>query len=339
MPDPRARVMELIFGRWRSQVLYAGVKLGVFDALREGPRKAAELADELGLDRAFAFRLFRALGSLGLLDQGPDRTFSLTEAGELLCEDHPRSLRGVTLLEEGPEHYAIWRHLPDIVRDGGDDGFLREFGHSAFEHAEEDPGYADVFDDAMSSYSAMQTAWALEVFEDVDLADASHICDVGGGRGHLIASLLASYPDLRGTVLERPPVIADGSRLWAGRMGVDDRCEFVAGDMFEEVPEADVYVMKMILHDWDDDECVRILDNCQQAARDDARLYAFEHIVPDPERAHFSKLFDIHMMVWGTGRERTADEYGALFERSGWEYAGTRFPEARLMGAVEGFAG
>src|SRR5688500_18049762 len=115
MSDSQEKVFDLIFGRWRSQILYAGVKLGIFEALRTGLKTATEVAHELGLDQALAYRLLRALGSLELLREGKDRTFSLTEAGELLRSDHHQTLRGVTLLEEGPEHYALWKHLPAMV--------------------------------------------------------------------------------------------------------------------------------------------------------------------------------------------------------------------------------
>ncbi|GIW70486.1 MAG: methyltransferase [Planctomycetota bacterium] len=336
MPDPQSRVLDLIFGRWRSQILHAGVRLGIFDALREGPRTAAAIAAELGLDPSLAYRLLRALGSLELLHEDQARSFSLTETGELLRRDHPQTLRGVTLLEEGPEHYALWKHLPAMVRDGKQNAFIREFGRMAFDHAAQEPGYAEVFHDAMSSYCSAQTAWVLEALQGYDFSSIAHICDVGGGHGHLLSSLLARHPHLRGTVLELPQVIEDQELLWANRLGVGDRCTYLAGDMFAAVPPADAYMMKMILHDWNDEECVRILGNIARAAARGARLFVIEHLVPGPETPHFAKLFDIHMMCWGTGRERTVEEYRALLERAGWKYVRTWFPRSQMMGAVEG---
>ena len=127
------KVLDLIFGRWRSQILSAGVKLGIFDALRIGPKPAALIADELNLDSALTYRLLRALGALELLREDNDRTFSLSETGELLRSDHPQTLHGVMLLGEGPEHYALWKHLPAMVRDGKQNAFGREFGRMAFD--------------------------------------------------------------------------------------------------------------------------------------------------------------------------------------------------------------
>jgi hypothetical protein len=174
------KVLDLIFGRWRSQILYTGVKLGIFDALRSGPKTAALVADELSLDPALTYRLLRALGALELLREDKDRTFSLSETGELLRSDHSQTLRGVTLLEEGPEHYALWKHLPAMVRDGKQNAFMREFGRMAFDHAVKDAGYAEVFDNAMSSYSSAQAEWVLEALELYDFGKLTRFCDVGG---------------------------------------------------------------------------------------------------------------------------------------------------------------
>jgi O-methyltransferase domain/Dimerisation domain len=336
MSDSQEKVFDLIFGRWRSQILYAGVKLGIFDALRAGPKTATLTAHELGLDSTLAYRLMRALGSLELLREGEDRTFSLTEAGELLRSDHPQTLRGITLLEEGPEHYALWKHLPAMVQDGKQNAFMREFGRMAFNHAVQDAGYAQVFDNAMSSYSSAQAEWVLNALRTYDFSKIMHLCDVGGGHGYMLSRLLAQYPRLKGTVLERAEVIADTARLWASKLGVGDRCQYMAGDMFKAAPAADAYMMKLILHDWNDSECIQILENQRKAATPGGRVFIVEHVIPDPGTPHFAKLFDIHMMCWGTGRERTQEEYAALLDKAGWKYVATWFPPSRAMGVVEG---
>lgn len=336
MSDPQARVLDMIFGRWRSQILYAGVRLGIFDALADGSKAAAAIAEQVGLDPSLSYRLLRALGSLELVQEDGRRRFSLTDAGDLLRKDHPQTLRGVTLLEEGPEHYALWKHLPAMIRDGKQNAFIREFGRMAFEHAAHDPRYAEVFNDAMSSYSSTQTAWVLEALDAYDFSSMTHICDIGGGHGHMLCSFLAKYPHLRGTVLELPSVIENKALLWADKLNVSDRCTYAAGDMFAAVPAADAYMMKMIIHDWNDEECVRILSNISEAASPGGRVFIVEHVIPGSATPHFAKLFDIHMICWGTGRERTVEEYVALLERAGWKYVHTWFPRSRMMGAVEG---
>lgn len=311
------------------------VRLGAFDALSAGPRSAADLAAELSLDTRLAYRLFRALGSLGLLTENNTRQFSLTPSGEFLRPDHPQTLRGITLLEEGPEHYAVWKHLCAMIREGKQDAFIPEFGHPVFVHAVEDRHYSTVFNDVMSSYSAGETAMVLEALAEHGLAGISHVCDVGGGHGHLLCSLLARDPGLRGTVYELESVILEKDLLWASRMNVGDRCTYVAGDMFKEVPGADAYLLKHILHDWNDAECVQVLSNMCEAASPRARAFVAEFVVPGPETSHFAKLFDIHMMCATSGAERTEEEYGKLLERAGWQYVRTWYPASRLMGVVE----
>ena len=133
------KVTDIIFGRWRSQILYAGVKLGVFDIVSSKPMSQVEISKELALDPALLYRLLRALASIGLLREDHDRRFSITSLGKLLRSDNPQTLRGVILLEEGPEHYAIWKHLTAMIRDGKQDGFVREFGQRIFEYTTEHP--------------------------------------------------------------------------------------------------------------------------------------------------------------------------------------------------------
>ena len=335
MTDPRQHVTDLIFGRWRSQILHAGVKLGVFDTLIEGARSASHIAQQLSLDPARAYRLCRGLACIGVLDEGQDRTFSLTAAGEFLRADHPQTLRGVTLLEEGPEHYRIWSHLCDIVRDGGQDGFVREFGHPIFTHVAEEPGYAAVFNEAMTSFSGGETQMVMEALADCDFKDVSQICDVAGGHGHLLCHLLRWKPGTRGTVYDLPVTFEQKDRLWADKMGMSNRCEYVPGDIFKSVPKADVYFMKHILHDWSDEECVQILKNIHAASGPNGRVFVAEYVVPGPGTSHFAKLFDIHMMCGSTGRERTEEEYADLFDKSGWKYVKTWYPASKLMGVVE----
>lgn len=336
MPDPAGMVIDLIFGRWRSQILYTGVKLGVFDALAGGPRSVASVASELDLDSGMLYRLLRALGSLEVLREDNSLSFSLTPMGELLQSGHPHTLRGMTLLEEGPEHYALWKHLPDMVKDGKQNGFIREFGNMAFNHAAQNAAYGEVFNEAMSSYSSADNAWVLEALENYDFSRISHLCDVGGGQGHTLCSLLVKHPHLEGTVLELPSVIASQELLWHQKMGVGDRCTYVPGDMFREVPPADAYMMKRIIHDWDDQECVQILSNMHRAAPQNGKVFIMEAVVPGPDTPHFSKLFDIHMICWGTGRERTTEEYAELLERAGWNYLQAWYPSSRMLGVVEG---
>jgi hypothetical protein len=327
---------DIIFGRWKSQIVYTGVKLGIFDFVDpKVPKSAAEIAQALGLDPVLSYRLLRALGSIGLLKEDRDHQFCTTLKGELLRTDHPQTLRGVVLLEEGPEHYAIWKHLGAMINDGRQDGFMREFGLRIFDYAAQNTDYAKVFNQAMSSYSATHTKLVLEAFEDYDFSTIHHLCDIGGGQGHLLCNILLKYPHITGTVLELEDTIKNKESLWASKMGVENRCSYIAGDMFSSVPRADAYLMKMILHDWNDEECVKILSNIQRAASVGARIFIVEHVIPEPGTPHFAKLFDIHMLCALTGKERTEEEYSELLRRADLEYIKTRYPLSRNIGIIE----
>jgi len=338
MSEVKSEIFNLIYGRWRSQILYAGAELGVFDHLASNSSKQAQdLATELHVDASLLYRLMRALASLGLLVENDTRGFANSETGELFRSDHPQSMRYRVLVAEGPEHYAIWKHLPDIIRDGRQNGFVREFGAPAFEYAKTNERYRRAFDRGMTGHSIAQSNLVLEALRDYDFSSLRTICDIGGGHGHLICALLNAYPHLSGFVLDLPEVFNDPGHLWARKLGMEDRCTYVGGDMFKKVPPADAYSIKMILHDWNDEECIEILAKLRDTVTSRiGRIFIIEHVVPGPNEPHFAKLFDIHMMCWGTGRERTEGEYAGLMEAAGWKYCRAWYPRDRTIGIVEG---
>jgi hypothetical protein len=213
-------VTDIIFlSKWSSQALCAGAELGVFDYLsRDGSRSASDVARETGLDPTLLCRLMRALASLGLLVETLGRRFSLTERGAVLRTDAPGSLRYMAMLEGGPEHWAIWKYVPAMVRDGRQNAFMHEYGEMAFAHAQANPdGYGAVFGRAMSGFSAIQSAWALEALRDYDFSPVATWCDVAGGHGHMMCSFLAAYPHLSGTVLDLPEVLAEKGPVVGGQ--------------------------------------------------------------------------------------------------------------------------
>jgi hypothetical protein len=316
-------VLDLIYGRWRSQILYAGAAFGIFDHLsRDNAKQATAVAAELHVDAALLYRLMRALASLGLLIEDDSRDFATSELGELFRSDHPRSLRYRVLCTEAPEHYAIWKHLPDIIRDGKQDGFVREFGAPGFEYARVNVRYRRAFDRAMTSHSVTHSQLVLEALQDYDFSSIRTICDIGGGHGHLMCSFLKAHPHLSGMILDLPEAFNDRCQLWATKLGLEDRCTYVGGDIFKEVPAADAYSLKMILHDWSDQECIEILVNLSRAVSCGGRVLIVEQVVPGPGQPHFAKLCDIQMMCGTTGRERTEDEYVGLLEAAGWKHTG-----------------
>lgn len=235
---------------WSGQLLYAAVQLGVVDRLAaDAPVAASTVAADLDLHADNCYRLLRALSHFDVLAEDHDRRFTLTPVGALFRADHPDSVRHALLVDRSPEWIRPMLHLEEVVREGGSDGFEREFGAGFFEYLEANPGFAEVFNDHMTERSRRESALVLDALVEDDLTRFDHVCDVGGGHGHLLASLLDAHPHLEGTVLERPGVVAEDDRLWAPKLGVADRCTYEAGDMFEAVPAADAYLMKFILHD------------------------------------------------------------------------------------------
>jgi hypothetical protein len=182
----------------------------------------------------------------------------------------------MAMLEGGPEHWAIWKHVPAMIRDGRQNAFLREYGEIAFDHARANPdGYGAIFGRAMSGYSAIQSACVLEALSDYDFSSVGTWCDGGRGHGHMMCAFLIAYPHLSGTVLDLPKVIAEKDELWARRLAVEERCQYMAADMFKEVHnDADAYSLKMILHDWNDSEC----RYCKRSAAARNRAPAFSSL-------------------------------------------------------------
>ena len=279
--------------------------------------------------------MLRAQAAIGLLEEDGSRGFVLTDKGEFLRSDHPQSLKPLAQLEEGPQHYALWKHLPAMIRDGKQNAFIREFGRMAFDHAREDQDYAKRFKQAMTSYSAVQSSLVLEALCGYDFSRIRAFCDIAGGYGHLMCALLLANPGLHGIVLDLPEVIEDVNELWATKLALQQRCQYVSGDMFEAVPRADAYSLKMILHDWNDAECVEICPTSGTGYRTGTGLHCRAHRA-QPGVPHFSKLFDIHMMCWGTGQERTEAEYVRLLGEAGWKPSGSYYPANRQMGVITG---
>lgn len=177
MSDPIETLLDHLTGHWGGQTIYAGVKLGVIETLADQSRSAKAVAETLDLDPENTYRLLRALGSLGVVEERPDGIFELSEMGEMLTQDHPQSLRSFFLLEEEFE-FPAWTHLPELIRSGKKSGFKEEYGHSPYEHVNVDPVYAEVFDQAMTTASKLETAAVLEVLGSDAFAGISHLCDV-----------------------------------------------------------------------------------------------------------------------------------------------------------------
>jgi O-methyltransferase domain len=312
-----ARVLEGSFGLIETKALGAAADLGVADALRAGPLANGLLAERVGADADALGRLLRLLTSLGYFTDvggtgsGPWKNNSTSE---LLRADHRDSMRDWVLFLGSDWMGTIWNELPAAVRTGGS-GTEVAFGLEYFDLMRERPETGELFDAAMAAASRFTAPFVCAGYE---FGTFQRICDVGGGTGTLLASILTAFPRLHGVVFDLPAVVAGAPAVLTERK-VADRVEVVGGDFFEEVPKGcDLYLLQSIIHDWDDESAVRILRRVREAMPAEARVLLLEAVVPAGPVQHPTKYADLLMLVLtGRGRERTEVKYRALAEQAG----------------------
>jgi hypothetical protein len=313
--SPAAHLRRLVNGYQLSQALSVAATLGVADLLADGPRTSDELADATDSHPDALYRLLRALAGAGVLHEADGGRFSLTELGESLRADAPESVRGWAAFVGRPYYRAAWSELLHTVRTG-ENAFRHVHGVDPWTYRAERPDDSTLFDRAMESSTRGSIAAVLEAY---DFGRFGTVVDVGGGNGTLLAALLEAYPAMRGVVFDQPHVVDAAAALLRER-GLADRCSIQGGSFFDGVPEGgDAYVLKHIVHDWEDDDAVAILRTVREAARSGAAVLVLERDLGSPNEAPLAKLGDLNMLVVPGGRERTAQEYAALFEAAGLE--------------------
>ncbi len=309
----RERLLSLINANWTTQAISVATQLRLPDLLRDGPRTAEALALATSCHEQSLARLLRALTSIDVLAEGADGRFALTSVGALLLEDVPGSLAAWAEFC-GTRSWATWGRLVQSIRTG-DSIRKQTSGADGFHHLEDDAQGALLFNRAMVD---LTQPLALSVARNLDLSGINLIVDVGGGYGELIASILRYHPSMRGILFDLAHATA-AAQSHLARAGVGDRCTVVAGSFFERVPGgADAYLLKSVLHDWDDELAVQILGNCRQVMAPDARLFVIERIAPrhfcdSPEHQGIARS-DLNMLVSTGGHERTQAQYGELLD-------------------------
>jgi len=307
--------MEMIFGFTLSRSIAVAAQLGVPDLLRDGPKGVDELPRAIGAHPRSLYRLLRALAGAGVFAEEPDARFGLTPLSELLRSDAPESLRAFAGLMADEVNFQIWAELPYAIQSGKP-AAPHELGMPWFDWLEQHPGKGKEFHDAMTSLSASAVAALLTAY---DFSGIGKLVDVGGGHGLLLASVLSKYPNMRGVLYDTPTAVAAGAEVLAAH-GVADRCETVGGDFLRSVPAGgDAYILKHIIHDWSDEECLRILDHCNAGMAAGGKVLIVEMVIPERNVPALSKFLDLEMLLFLTGRERTEAEYRDLLERAGFE--------------------
>ena len=312
-PGPDIALTQLIFGSLKAQAVYIAAKLGVADALRNGPKRIEELAKECGADEPSLYRVLRALASIGVFAEARQRTFRLTPTAELLRSDDARSLRDVAILVGEDWHWNVAGQTLYSVKTG-EAAWSRVHGKTFFPYLETNAKAADIFDRAMSSFSSLaQNA----VVNGYDFSSLNVLVDVAGGQGKLLTRILEATPDLRGVLFDLPHVIARTKESEQIKQ-LSSRLDLKGGDFFESVPAgADGYILKHIIHDWKDADAIKILTNIRRSMGTYGRVLLIEAVIGDVNEPDFAKILDIEMLVTPGGQERTATEYADLFRRSG----------------------
>jgi SAM-dependent methyltransferase len=315
---PRLALFQLVMGHYFSQAIYVAARLGIADVLASGPRHYGEIAEATSAHAPSLHRLLRFLASMGVVAEDKPGCFALTPLGDGLRADAPGSFRPLALLFAGPLLARPWLNLQHSVQTG-EAAFDRTFSTDFFQYLAAHPDEAEVFNDAMTAASAQV---AIGVPAAYDFTQIGTIVDVGGGQGALLSAILKANPSVQGILYEMPHVV-EGARQRIAAAGLAGRCEVVAGDFFQAVPAgADAYLLKSIIHDWDDARSATILRNCHRAMAPNGKLLLVEPLLPEritnSPMSQFVAGSDVNMMVLLGGRERTEQDFRALLESAGF---------------------
>ena len=311
-PAPKV-LLQMITGYWISQAIYVAAKLGIADLLKEGPKNCDELAKATGTHPRSLYRLLRALASVGVFAEAEDGRFGLTPLGECLQTGISGSVRALTI-NHGERLYRPWGELLHSVRTG-ETAFHHIFGMDVWQYATQNPETATIFNDAMTE---LTTQVSTAVVAAYDFSRFRKIVDIGGGNGTLILSILQANPQMSGILFELPHIVEDAQKHLEAA-SLTGRCAVLAGDFFVSAPSgADAYILKNIIHDWDDERALKILQNCHRAMAENGKLLLVEEVIPPGNEPSFGKLVDLTMLVMAGGCERTEAEYRALFATAGF---------------------
>ncbi|WP_426736038.1 methyltransferase [Myxococcus faecalis] len=307
---PAQRIVDLGFGFILSGALSTAAELGVADRLVQGPRSAASLAEELGVHAQSLYRVLRLLASVEVFAEDEAGRFSLTPAAEYLRTDAPGSLLSAVRMLTQRIFWAPTGELTQTVRTG-QTPFDRIFGKPFFDYLTSDPVQGDIFHQGMSSLSDMENK---AIAGSYDFTPLRRVVDVGGGHGGFLIEVLQAAPQVRGVLFDHAHVLS-GSRV--ARAGLAERCELVEGDFFQSVPAgADAYVLKRILHDWNDETCVTLLRHCRSAMAEGGRVLVVDTVIPPGNGPHGGKVLDVMMLASLPGRERTEEDFRELFAQA-----------------------
>lgn len=327
---PQAVLMQMLTGYWVSQLIYVAAKLGIADLLKDKPMTSEELAAATNTDARTLYRVLRALASVGIFAEVENKRFTMTPLAATL-ESGPGSMRGMVIHLGEPASWRAWGELLYSVQTG-QTAFPHAHGMDIFDYYAQHPESAEPFNEAMTNFSQIAIPAIIKAY---NFSAIGKLVDVGAGHGSLLTAILQAHPQMKGVAFDMAKAI-EGAKPRIEAEGLTERCEVVAGDFFESVPDGgDAYIMKHIIHDWDDERSIKILKNCHRAMKDDGRLLLVEFVIERGNAPSLGKLMDINMLALPGGQERTEDEYRALFAAAGFKL--TRIiPTASPISVIEG---
>ncbi len=311
---PGQALVQLITGGWAMQAVGSLARLRVFDPLAGGPLSVGALAERTNLDAGALHRVLRAVAMLGVVREVAPHTYALEPIGELLRSDAPGSMRALLDAETAPGHWLPWMHLDACLRTGRSQASVA-LGTDVWSYYAQHPEEGAAFAEGMSGMSAMALAAMDAVYTP---PEARRVVDLGGAHGAMLAALLHKLPEARGVLFDLASVVETAGPTLA-KHGVDGRVERVSGDFFEAVPEGgDLYVLKHVVHDWDDAQAARILANVRRAIAPGGRVMVVEMVLPEDGSPSPALLLDLNMLVMLPGKERTVGEIHALLHAAGF---------------------
>jgi len=331
MSNPNTIALARMIGGYAaSQVIYVLAKLGIAERLAAGPQSLADLAAATETLHDRLFRVLRAAASIGLIAEGPSQTFTLAPLGELLRPDVEDSQLAFALMM-GEEHYYVYGRLLDALKTD-ENAFETLYKMPIFEFLSQHPDKGRTFDAAMTSIHGRETPAVVAAY---DFTGIDTLADVGGGNGTKLMAILNRYPTMRGILYDLPQVVERAAPRFAAA-GLADRCRLISGDFFHEVPTgADAYLMRHIIHDWDDEKSLVILRNCHRAMKPGGKLLLVESVIPIGNDPFGAKFLDLTMMLIPGGLERTAEQFRDLYAQAGFEL--TRIvPTSTEISVLEG---
>ena len=315
-PPASQILFQLGTGHFIASALQVVVRLGIPALIGDDTRTAAELARATGVQEDPLYRVLRALASVGLFDETAPRTFALTDDGQALRPGVPGSMHDMALWVTSPLHFRVYGELMHSVRTG-QPAVEKVTGVPAFEYFRRDPELSEIFNNAMTAFSQSVIPAALEAY---DFSGINTLVDVAGGHGAVLTAILEKYPNMRGILFDVDHVI-EGAKARIQARGLASRCQTEVGNFFEKVPAGgDAYIMKHIIHDWDNERALVILRNIRTAMGERrGRVILLEAVLQPGNAPDLGKVIDLEMLVMPGGRERTAEEFESLFTRAGFE--------------------